>query len=68
MTYVKLATLAVFMLTIFLIVQTKNVQAGQCPSAGRSCYQLSPNACGDIEECICHSEWLYDGGICKTLY
>ncbi|KEH16698.1 hypothetical protein MtrunA17_Chr3g0092941 [Medicago truncatula] len=35
MTYVKLVTLAVFMLTIFLIIQTKNVEAaGQCPSVG----------------------------------
>ncbi|RHN66586.1 hypothetical protein MtrunA17_Chr3g0092771 [Medicago truncatula] len=33
MTYVKLVTLAVFMLTTFLIVQTKNVEAGKCPSA-----------------------------------
>ncbi|KEH28089.1 hypothetical protein MtrunA17_Chr3g0092851 [Medicago truncatula] len=68
MTYVKLATLAVFMLTQFcLIVQTKNVEEGQCPFAGRVCSQYESNACGDSEECICVSEWShYDGGICKS--
>ncbi|KEH33417.1 leginsulin related MtN11/16/17 family [Medicago truncatula] len=34
MTYVKLATLAVFMLTTFLIVQMKNVEARHCARYG----------------------------------
>ncbi|KEH28080.1 hypothetical protein MtrunA17_Chr3g0092701 [Medicago truncatula] len=67
MTYVKLATLAVFMLTTFLIVQTKNVEAGECPSVGRGCTQLLLNPCGNILECICVSRWIYGGSICQSL-
>ncbi|KEH15958.1 leginsulin related MtN11/16/17 family [Medicago truncatula] len=53
MTYVKLANLAVFMLTTFLIVQIKNVEAGQCARVGMRCSRALPNPCGDIVTCRC---------------
>ncbi|RHN66594.1 hypothetical protein MtrunA17_Chr3g0092881 [Medicago truncatula] len=54
MTYVKLVTLAVFMLTTFLIVQIKNVEAGQCARVGMRCSRALPNPCGgDIITCRC---------------
>ncbi|KEH16792.1 hypothetical protein MtrunA17_Chr3g0092901 [Medicago truncatula] len=66
MTYVKLVTLAVFMLTTFLIVETMNIEARLCPTAGTACSQRRGNSCGGIE-CICVSQgYPYDGGICKS--
>ncbi|KEH28084.1 leginsulin related MtN11/16/17 family [Medicago truncatula] len=64
MTYVKLVTLAVFMLTTFLIVQTKNVEAGKCPSAGMVCSPFNPNQCGNVIQCRCIPGFVIEAGIC----
>ncbi|RHN66583.1 hypothetical protein MtrunA17_Chr3g0092731 [Medicago truncatula] len=55
MSYVKLSTLAVFMLTIF---------SRECPSFGTVCSILRSNSCGNIIEYICIPHWIH-GGICK---
>ncbi|KEH16699.1 leginsulin related MtN11/16/17 family [Medicago truncatula] len=54
MTYVKLVTSAVFMLTTFLIIQTKNVEA-YCARYGMRCSIFELNPCGNSITCQCVS-------------
>ncbi|KEH28087.1 leginsulin related MtN11/16/17 family [Medicago truncatula] len=58
MTYVKLANLAVFMLTTFCI-QTKNVEARHCARYGMPCAVFESNPCGNSITCQCVSLYIF---------
>ncbi|KEH33346.1 putative albumin I [Medicago truncatula] len=65
MTYVKLITLALFLVTTLLMFQTKNVEAEFCSSVGSFCSPFNTNPCGYLGNCRCVPYYLY-GGTCEN--